>query len=92
MRRGNYLFDRLADQLTTANGTVPGQPIAEIAGDRRVLIENHLGVTAYGTERIAVKVRFGFLCVTGCQLELMHMSKEQLVICGRIDAVTLQRR
>jgi len=92
MRKEHVLFERLTDRFSGAAGTAPGQPLAEIAGDRRVLIENHLGVAAYGTEKIIIKVRYGFLCVCGCQLELMHMTKEQLVICGRIDAVTLQRR
>ena len=32
------------------------------------------------------------VCVCGCHLELIHMTKEQLVICGRIDSVALQRR
>ena len=43
-------------------------------------------------EQIVVKVKYGYVCVCGCGLELMRMTKEQLVIRGRIDGVTLQRR
>lgn len=92
MRKGQFLFSRLGNEMVLTAGAVPGQPIVEIMGAGRVLIENHLGVAAYGREQIVVKVRFGFISVCGCSLELMHMSKEQLVICGKIDAVTLQRR
>ena len=56
------------------------------------MIENHQGVAAYGRERILVKVKFGTVCVCGCNLEMMHMTKEQLVVYGRIDSVGLQRR
>ena len=78
---------------STANGTLkPGQPIVEIAGDRRVLIENHFGVKEYSREKIGVKVKYGLVCVCGCNLELIRMTKEQLIISGRIDAVTLIRR
>lgn len=71
---------------------LPGQPIVEIAGDRRVLIENHFGVKEYSREKIGVKVKYGLVCVCGCDLELIRMTKEQLIISGRIDAVTLIRR
>ena len=88
--------DRLAAHViakSTANGTLkPGQPIVEIAGDRRVLIENHFGVKEYSREKIGVKVKYGLVCVCGCDLELIRMTKEQLIISGRIDAVTLIRR
>lgn len=90
MRRGyNFLAQMMEESSIDA---VPGQPIIEIAGDRRVLIENHQGVAAYGREKILVHVKYGSICICGCNLELMHMTKEQLVIHGRIDSVVLQRR
>lgn len=92
MGRGHDLFERLTEEADLAALPLPGQPIVEIAGDRRVLIENHFGVKEYGRERITVKVKYGCICVHGCRLELMRMTKEQLVISGRIDCVTLQRR
>jgi sporulation protein YqfC len=71
---------------------MPGLPIAELAGDRRLLIEHHQGVSAYSRENICIKVKFGLLQVCGCGLELVRMTREQLVIRGRIDAVNLIRR
>ncbi len=92
MSKGRFLLDRLTEDADLAAQPLPGQPIVEIAGDRRVLIENHFGVKEYGTQRITVKVKYGCVCVCGEHLELMRMTKEQLVICGRIDCVTVQRR
>lgn len=92
MSKGRFLLDRLTEDADLAAQPLPGQPIVEIAGDRRVLIENHFGVKEYGTQRITVKVKYGCVCICGEHLELMHMTKEQLVICGRIDCVTVQRR
>lgn len=92
MGRGGHFLQRLADGADLTTEPLPGQPIVEIAGDRRVLIENHFGVKEYSRERITVKVKYGFVSVCGCGLELMRMTREQLVICGRIDGVTLQRR
>ena len=92
MGKGRNYFGHMLEQSAMAPESLPGQPIVEIAGDGRCLIENHRGVAAYGNEQILVNVRYGTVCVRGCNLELIHMTKEQLVICGRIDSVGLQRR
>lgn len=87
-----YFAERLADSADLSGEPMPGVPVVELAGDRRVLIERHGGVTEYSCERICVKVRYGLVCICGCGLELTCMTREQLVITGRIDAVQLQRR
>ena len=91
MQRGNWM-QMLADRADLSSEPLPGVPIVEIAGDTRVLIARHDGMTEYRRERICVKVRYGFVCVCGCGLELTRMSKEQLIISGRIDCVQIQRR
>lgn len=92
MGKGRFFFERLAEDSALTMEPLPGQPIVEIAGDRRVLIENHFGIKAYGRERIVVKVKYGAVCVCGCGLELLRMTRDQMVIRGKIDSVTLQRR
>ena len=92
MDRGRTFWERLADDVDLASEPLPGQPIVELAGERRVLIENHLGVKAYSRESILVKVKFGCICVCGSGLELTRMAREQLLIRGKIDSVALQRR
>lgn len=67
-------------------------PIVELTGERRVLIENHQGVHAYSAKEIKIKVRFGCVAVVGEKLYLRELSKEQLVISGRVDSIRLFRR
>ena len=64
-------------------------PIVELAGQNRLLIENHQGVLGYSLEEIRVRVSYGCVCITGSDLRLMQLSREQLVICGRVDAIHL---
>ncbi len=85
-------IERLAETVDLQGESVPGQPLLELYGDRRILIEHHKGVTEYGRERISVRVKFGLLCVCGQCLELACMTAQQLVITGTIDSVTLERR
>lgn len=91
MQRRNWM-QKLADSADLSGEPLPGVPVVEMAGDRRVLIERHSGVSEYSRERICVKVRYGIVCICGCGLELTRMSREQLVISGRIDSIQLQRR
>ena len=89
-RRG--FLDRLAEGIDLPGEALPGQPVLEVAGDRRVLIEHHRGVTEYSRERIGVRVSYGQIMICGCGLELVRMCKEQLVVTGQIDGITFCRR
>ena len=92
MKRRERILERVALGADLPGMAIPGQTLVEIAGESRVLIENHKGVTVYECNTIHVRVSFGELCVCGSGLELARMSKCQLVITGRIDCVTLRRR
>lgn len=72
--------------------SLPGQVLVEITGNNRVLVENHHGVREYSRERIGINVEYGILQICGCCLELKCMTREILVICGKIDGITLKRR
>ena len=92
MAKRRSLFELLTTAADLPDEAIPGLPLIEIAGDRRVLIENHKGVIAYGTEQICVKVSYGTVSVCGCDLELARMTKGQLIVSGRIGNVLLNRR
>lgn len=92
MKQRGVWIERLTDKTDLQGEALPGQPLLELYGDRRVLIEHHGGVTEYGRERIQVHVKYGCLSISGDCLELARMTSEQLVITGRIDSVTLLRR
>ena len=64
-------------------------PIVELAGQNRVLLENHHGVIAYSVNEIRIRVSYGCVIVRGVDLRLMEMSRIQLVICGRIESLQL---
>lgn len=91
MKRQVRLLERMILGAQLPAEGLPGQPLVEIVGQCRVLVENHQGVTVYGCKEIRIKVRFGQVIICGENLELANMTKQQLVIVGRIDSATLQR-
>jgi sporulation protein YqfC len=92
MAKPSKLLHGLTWAVDLPDEPIPGQPLVEIAGNSRVLVEHHMGVTEYGENHIRVKVKFGSVCVCGSKLELARMIKGQLVITGCIECVKLDRR
>ncbi len=89
MPRRSDFFRQISQDQRFPQEAFPGIPVVELAGNRRVLIEGHQGVTEYGCEQIQVKMRYGCLRICGCNLALAHMSKERLVVTGRIHQLCL---
>ena len=90
MRRENTTSKKGLDigELPLASGL--RCPLIEIYGDMRVLVENHLGIQAYNYEEILIRTRIGVIGVHGECLNLRNMSKEKLVITGKIFSVNIQ--
>ena len=91
MRKRKNILEKMTSSVDLPLEPLPGVPLVEIAGENRVLIENHKGVIQYGNERICIKVLYGQVVVEGVCLKLCRMSKEQLVVKGGIDAIRIFR-
>ena len=89
MGRHNF-WDRFADSVSSETVSMSRLPLVELYGGKRILIENHCGVLAYTDNSICVKVKCGQVCVCGSNLNLAMMSRERLVICGRIESVHMK--
>ena len=83
---------RMADHADLTDEILPGQTVIELIGEGRVLVEGHEGISAYSNDKISVKVRYGIVKITGCNLLLTQMSTSKLIITGGISAVQLVRR
>ena len=81
------IYDRLSRLSAIGDGTVPGVPLIEMISDKRVLIENHRGICRYTREQICVHAKCGVICINGQMLYLEKMSKEQLIVTGKIYGV-----
>ena len=91
MGKADKFLGKLAMASDLPDERMPGQTLVEIVDSHRVLIENYQGVRVYETNSVHVKVKFGMVCISGCNLELARMTKGQLVITGTIECVKLVR-
>ena len=92
MRQTNLFFDRVNQAANVYSEAMPGVPLIEISGCHRFLLENHHGIIAYCDKEIRAKVSYGYVCICGSGLELAKMTKEKLVITGKITSVSLNSR
>ena len=76
-------------KLTTEISETVSQPLIEICGNCRILIEHHRGVVKYERENIEIRMGYGVARIEGKSLELAQITKQQLVITGQITAVFL---
>ena len=87
------LYEKLRDQIpefmNLPDQSLPGVPIVELYGDRRVLIEGHCGISHYGSETVRVKTPCSTLCICGRGLQMSVLSKDQLIITGTVQSISV---
>ena len=91
MGQGKRLMDVIATGVDLPTEAPLRMPLIELAGYRRILIENHKGVVQYSETCIQIKVCYGRICVQGNGLSLTHMTRSQLVITGCVDSIGISR-
>lgn len=82
----NWFFDRIPNTLTSGE-TLCGLPLMEVVNARRLMIENHQCISSYESNEIDVCVKKGFIRILGEDLFLSYMSRDRLIITGRINAI-----
>lgn len=92
MREKSAFIDRFSNMSDLPLEPLPRVPLVELAGENRILIENHKGLAAYGCNEIQVKVSYGILSICGNKLCISNMTQFRLVVAGCIDSITIIRR
>jgi len=57
--------------------------------NKSVYIEGSIKITSYSTKEINLKVKGGYLLITGENLNVKEYCKEDLMICGKIKNISV---
>jgi sporulation protein YqfC len=87
LSKAREIIDRFVLNMTNSAENLPQVTLVEIVDCRRVLVENHCGILAYGTCEIRIKARRGLISVSGKELKMAFMTVSQLIITGKIQTV-----
>lgn len=88
-QRKQTLMEKTAQALDLPADAVAGLPRLSLVGDRELLVENHRGILAYGTEEIHIGGGRLVIRVKGNGLQLRAMNEAELLITGQIFGVEL---
>ena len=91
MRNRRDFWRSLSAVLDLPAESFPGTPLVELLGEQRLIVEGHCGIEKYGNNNINVKMKYGGISVRGEKLQIIVMSKNQLVITGMIENITVLR-
>ncbi len=87
MRLEKRLLQSLEGRPDRRRAFPSGQPHVELEGMRRVRVEQHRGLAAYGPELVVVRCAGAELFVRGSSLTLESMSLRELRLRGQIFAL-----
>jgi len=88
-KRGKFL-PRILNAVDLETGMLPGVPLLELTGMNRVLVENHKGILKYNNDEICIRTKDGIICVSGSGLIIKYLSRERVVMSGKVHSVKLQ--
>ncbi|MDR3207314.1 MAG: YabP/YqfC family sporulation protein [Oscillospiraceae bacterium] len=81
------LFERAADVFDLPADVLAGLPRLEIAGCRRLLMENHRGILEYSGEQIDINGGQVVVRVKGKGLDLRAMNANELSLDGLLFSI-----
>lgn len=85
----NRLGTKLAEFLELPLDTVIELPKMVVSGNQQLVIENHRGLIEYERSVIRVGTKLGEIKITGSELALISVLKEELVIAGKIGQIEM---
>ena len=91
MKFREKLWGKLPELLDLPDQALPGVPIIEVYGDRRVLVEGRCAVTRYDNECVQLRNSCGCISVSGCGLQMAELSYNRMIITGTICNISISR-
>lgn len=91
MEKRRPMLELMVEAADLPAEMMPGMPLVELCGDRKVLVENHRGVREYSPERISVRLTKGSLIIRGRKLNLEKMQAQTLIVTGTVEGLDFER-
>ena len=95
MKGEDPMSDKLLGWISAAfdlpSESVSGRLLVELVEDRRLLVENHHGIVSYDRDCIIIKTGVGRLLISGGELTMVQMTRERIIITGRVEQIMLQK-
>lgn len=87
MSRFNNFRSKLADELEIPNDAISDNFELTMHGNKKVIIENHLGLTLYEDNQVSVKTRDQDITIKGSKFKIEEINQYKLIVKGKIKEI-----
>ena len=92
MGKFNNLRSKLADDLDIPNDAFSDNFDLKMHGNKKVIIENHLGITVYENDRVGIKTVENTIMIKGSKFIIEEINSYSVIIKGNIDEIIFDKR
>jgi sporulation protein YqfC len=87
MIKKSNIKSRISDSLELPKEVTLNIPIIKITGENDIYVENHKGIVEYSNEILRINSEIGIIKITGKNLHIKEINKEELFIVGDVNII-----
>lgn len=91
MSKFNNLRSKLADDLEIPNNAFSDNFNLMMHGNKKVIIENHLGIIVYENNLVEVKTIEQNITVKGTKFKIEEINDYKVIVKGNIEEITFKK-
>lgn len=87
MSKFNDFRSKLADELEIPNNALSDNFDLRMHGNKKIMIENHLGITIYEDDMVSVKTNDQTITIKGSKFKIEEINNYKVIIKGNIKEI-----
>lgn len=92
MGKFSNLRSKLADDLEIPNNALTDNFDLRMHGNKKVIIENHLGITVYENDEVGIKTVENNILIKGSKFKIEEINNFNVIIKGNIDEILFLKK
>ncbi|MDD3226687.1 MAG: YabP/YqfC family sporulation protein [Tissierellia bacterium] len=87
MSKFNNFRSKLADELEIPNNALSDNFELRMHGNKKVIIENHLGLTVYDDDMVSIKTNDQYITIKGSKFKIEEINNYKVIVKGNIKEI-----
>lgn len=89
MKKFNNLRSKLADDLEIPNDAVSDNFDLKMHGNKKVIVENHMGLTVYDNDLVGIKTKEQTILIKGDKFKIEEINDYKVIIKGLVKEINI---
>jgi sporulation protein YqfC len=92
MGKFSNIRSKLADDLEIPNDAMTDNFDLRMHGNKKVIIENHLGISNYENDEVGIKTVENNILIKGSKFKIEEINNYKVIIKGNIDEILFLKK